>query len=73
MAAFLSRAYNLPDAPDPDFVDVPSDAWYAAEVARLVASKITFGCGDGTGFCPGRDTTRGQMATFLYRAENRAS
>lgn len=71
MAVFLSRAYDLPDAPDPGFADVPADAWYAADVARLAASGITSGCGDGSGFCPGRDTTRGQMATFLHRAVNR--
>ena len=71
MAVFVSRAYELPDGPDPGFGDVPSDAWYAAEVAELAASRITVGCGDGTVFCPGRDTTRGEMATFLYRAENR--
>ncbi len=70
MAVFLSRAYNLPDGPDPGFADVPADAWYAAEVAKLAASEITVGCRDGTVFCPGRHTTRGQMATFLYRAEN---
>ena len=58
MAVFLSRAYKLPEGPDPSFVDVPADAWYAADVARLAASKITRGCGDGSGFCPGRDTTR---------------
>ena len=67
MAAFLSRAYGLADGPDPGFAD---GAWYAADVARLAASGITRGCGDGTRFCPGRDTTRGQMATFLHRAEN---
>ena len=72
MAAFLSRAYELPDGPEPGFRDVPSDAWYAADVARLAASKITGGCGDGTGFCPNRETTRGQLATFLYRAEQRS-
>ena len=49
-----------------------SDAWYAADVARLAASGITQGCGDGTAFCPGRDTTRAQMATFLHRALNLA-
>ena len=70
MAVFISRAYDLPDGPDPGFSDVPADAWYAADVARLAASKITVGCGDGTRFCPGRDTTRGQMATFLWRAES---
>ena len=36
----------------------------------LFASGITVGCGDGSGFCPSRDTTRGEMATFLYRAIN---
>ena len=68
MAAFISRAFNLPDGPDPGFTDVASDAWYAASVAKLAASKITAGCGDGTRFCPGQDTTRGQMAAFLARA-----
>ena len=71
MAAFLSRAYRLPDGPDPGFGDVASDAWYAADVARLVASGVTEGCGDGADFCPEQDTTRGQMAAFLHRAENR--
>ena len=71
MAAFLSRGYQLPDGPDPGFGDVPGDIWYAANVAKLVASGITRGCGDGTNFCPEQDTTRGQMATFLHRAETR--
>ena len=71
MAAFLSRAYRLPDGPDPGFGDVASDAWYAADVARLVASGVTEGCGDGADFCPEQATTRGQMAAFLHRAENR--
>ena len=70
MAAFLSRAYNLQDGPDPGFSDVASDAWYGADVARLAASGMTVGCGDGTRFCPSRDTTRAQMAAFLWRAEN---
>ena len=73
MAVFLSRAYELPEGPDPGFSDVPDGAWYAADVARLAAAGITAGCADGDvlWFCPDRDTTRAQMATFLYRAENR--
>ena len=71
MAAFLTRAYQLPEGPDPDFGDVGTDVWYADYVARLAASGITVGCKDLTVFCPERDTTRGQMATFLHRAENR--
>ena len=70
MAAFLSRAFNLLDAPNPGFDDVPDGAWYASDVAKLAASGITVGCG-GTRFCPDRDTTRGQMATFLHRANER--
>ena len=68
MAVFLSRAFDLADGADPGFGDVPADAWYRSEVARLAASGITVGCGDGSNFCPGRDTTRAQMATFLARA-----
>ena len=67
MAVFLSRAFNLPDGPDPGFGDVPTDAWFTADVARLAASGITAGCGDGTNYCPDRDTTRAQMAAFLTR------
>ncbi len=70
MAVFLSRAFNLPEAAPPGFTDVPSDAWYASHVARLAASKITVGCGDGSMFCPADLTTRAQMATFLWRAQD---
>ncbi len=68
MAVFLSRAYDLPEGPDPGFSDVPVDAWFARDVSKLAASGITKGCGDGTQFCPGRDTSRAEMATFLWRA-----
>ena len=71
MAVFLTRAFNLPVGPQPGFVDVPVDAWYADQVSALAASGITKGCGDGSGFCPSRSTTRAQMATFLHRAINR--
>ena len=68
MAVFLTRAFKLPLGPEPGFSDVASDAWYADDVAALAASGITSGCGDGTAFCPGDDTTRAQMAAFLHRA-----
>ena len=68
MAVFLTRAFKLPLGPEPGFSDVASDVWYADDVAALAASGITKGCGDGTAFCPGNDTTRAQMATFLHRA-----
>ena len=68
MAVFLSSAFGLADGSDPNFSDVAADAWYAPQVAKLVASGITQGCGDGTRFCPNQNTSRGQMATFLARA-----
>ena len=71
MAVFLWRAFDLPDGPDPGFSDVPGGAWYYDAVAALAASGITQGCGSGTTFCPGDDTTRAQMATFLNRARQR--
>ena len=70
MAVFLSRAYDLPEAADPGFSDVASDAWYAGDVARLAASGITQGCGDGSRFCPDRAVSRAQMAVLLWRAVN---
>ena len=72
MAVFLSRAYDLAEGPDPGFSDVSTDAWYAPDVARLAASGVTKGCGDGTRFCPDQPTTRAQMATFLHRADTGA-
>lgn len=68
MAVFLSRAFGLTAGPDPNFGDVAADAWFAPDVAKLAASGITRGCGDGTRFCPGDPTTRAHMATFLARA-----
>ena len=68
MAVFLTRAFDLDPGPDPGFSDVAPDAWYYHQVAALAASRITVGCADGTTFCPHRQTTRAQMATFLARA-----
>ena len=73
MAVFLTRAYGLPAGADPGFSDVADDAWYGAAVSSLAASGITGGCGDGTMFCPQRDTSRAHMATFIHRAENPTS
>jgi len=69
LAVFLSRAFDLPAGPNPNFADVAADDWYADHVAALKASGITAGCGDGTNFCGSDITTRAQMATFLHRAK----
>ena len=68
MAVFLARTFDLDGGPYPAFSDVPADAWYAADVAKLASSGITRGCGDGSVFCPDDTTPRAQMAVFLFRA-----
>ena len=69
--AFLGGFYCLHwGVPDPGFSDVSRSAWYANDVAAAVAWGITDGCADGSRFCPDRATTRAEMSTFLWRAEN---
>lgn len=50
------------------FTDVPSSAAYATAVAWAVDNGITVGT-SGTTFAPDSICTRGQIMTFLYRAE----
>ena len=49
------------------FTDVPSDAYYADAVKWAVAEGITTGT-SGTTFSPEDSCTRGQVVTFLWRA-----
>ena len=52
------------------FRDVP-DNHYAFDAAQwAVQNRITFGCFDGTNFCPDRTVSRGESVTFLYRYQN---
>ena len=68
MASFLVRAFGLPSAPPAGFADVEGGA-HAANIDALAASGITSGCKtQPLRYCPNRDTTRAQMATFLVRA-----
>lgn len=42
---------------------------HEGNIEAVASARITKGCTrDGTRFCPGRETTRGQMASFLVRA-----
>ena len=70
MAAFLTRAFDLPNADDAGFSDIEGNTHYDA-INALAASGITRGYGDGT-FRPGQDTTRAQMAAFITRAAHTA-
>ena len=69
MASFLVRAFDLAEAPRADFEDVAEGSTHAADIDALAASGVTAGCGERR-YCPRRDTTRAQMATFLNRARN---
>lgn len=70
MAAFLVRAFDLPNTNNDYFTD-DDGTWYESVANRLAASGITAGCSqDGTRYCGSDDVTRGQMAAFLTRALN---
>ena len=69
MAAFLTRAFKLPDAESPaGFADVSEESWAFNSINALAASKITVGCrSEPLSYCPERSVTRAQMAAFIYR------
>ena len=69
MASFLVRLFSLPSAEPAGFDDVPAGSTHAANIDALAASGVTRGCSEAPRlFCPGRATTRGQMASFIDRA-----
>ena len=70
LATFLKRAFLLDPAIPAGFTDTDGSVHEAA-IDALHAAGITVGCSaDPLRFCPGRATTRGQMALFLERARN---
>ena len=66
MASFLSRVLNLPTSPTDYFTDDESSVHEAA-INEIAHAGITGGCAAGK-YCPERNVTRGEMATFLVRA-----
>ena len=68
MAAFLVRAFDYPTAAS-DFIDV-SGSVFSADIGALAAAGVTTGCNPpaNSRFCPDREVTRAEMATFLARA-----
>jgi peptidoglycan hydrolase-like amidase len=69
MAAFLARAYGLPNPGTDSFVDDTTSQFQPA-INKIASAGITLGCNPPTNdrFCPGDHVTRGQMAAFLKRA-----
>ena len=68
MATFLNRALQLPAA-DQDYFTDDNGSTFEDDINRLRQAGITTGCGTDM-FCPDLPVTRGQMATFLYRARD---
>ena len=68
MAAFLSRAFDLPSA-SVDYFDDDVGSVFEDDINRLAQAAITMGCGPHQ-FCPTDSITRSQMAAFLFRARD---
>ena len=54
------------------YLDIEPNTWYEPAVTWMVQREITRGCGPDT-FCPGRQVTRQEFVTFLWRAAGRPS
>ena len=50
------------------YSDVDAGSFWRPFIERMAELGVTFGCGDGTVFCPDDTVTRAQMAVFLSRA-----
>jgi hypothetical protein len=68
-ATFLARALGLPD-PTQDFFSDDDGHILEGGINRVAAAGITKGCNPpgNTRFCPDRDMTRAEFATFIVRA-----
>jgi endonuclease YncB( thermonuclease family) len=67
MATFITRARGLTPTSRAPFPDVPGGDVHAGAIGAVAAAGIADGYPDGT-YRPGRQVTRGQMATFLAAA-----
>lgn len=52
------------------FRDVPANHYARDSVEWAVQNDITYGCRDGTYFCPERTVNRAESVTFLHRYHN---
>ena len=71
MAKFLSRGYGVPTSEDDAFRD-DEDSVFEAAINGIEDASITVGCNppDNDRYCPDEPVLRGQMATFLVRADD---
>lgn len=68
VATFIHRSAGQPAGGSSGFTDVAPGAFYADAVGWMVGQRITKGTTPST-FAPDRLVTRGELATFLHRAE----
>lgn len=68
MAAFLSRALDLPVQDGDSFVD-DAGTTFESDIESLHGAGITAGCNPPANdrYCPAKSVTRAEMATFLSR------
>lgn len=67
MAAFLSRALDLPDTGNVDYFADDATSVFEADINRLAAAGITTGCDTGA-YCPYSPLPRSEMAVLLAKA-----
>ncbi|MGD2051758.1 MAG: hypothetical protein PVI35_04700, partial [Acidimicrobiia bacterium] len=70
MAALLVRAFGLHDDGGRDWFVDDDHSVFEADINRLAAAGITYGCNppDNTRFCADRTLTRDETASFLARS-----
>lgn len=68
MSAFLNRSLDLAATSEDFFVD-DDESIFEGDIDRLAAADITRGCNPPVNdrYCPERDLTRAEMATFMVR------
>lgn len=68
MASFLVRAFRLSAEGSDSFADIGVST-HLADIGTLAASGVTKGCATNPArYCPLRNTTQAEMATFIVRA-----
>ena len=70
MAAFLVRAWGLTDPGPGDWFTDDDRSVFEGDIDRLAESGMTRGCNppSNSRYCPDRNVTRGETASFLARA-----
>ncbi|MCC5947076.1 MAG: S-layer homology domain-containing protein [Nitriliruptoraceae bacterium] len=68
MATFLGRADGLLPRNPGQFSDTPSSNVHSPNIEAIRHAGLTTGCGDTRRYCPDRNVTRAEMASFLARA-----